>query len=171
MAVSQARVLHSNPTATPAQGAKILRFRKRELPEQPFIKDLEARGMEQGLKPELKKRLSPGQYRELMGAIAKNPELYPAAVKEALTHVDKAGLGRELARDMEAVKGIKAEEQRESKAKGGFRRSGDLPTEHYVLAWIVWYCYIRIMLSSGFRVADYIRHTQSQLHEPLKRAS
>ena len=121
MAVSKARAMRANPTTTPAEGAKILPFRRRE----PLGESL-------------------------AGKVAK-----PEPSK---------------ARGMDIVKDIKVEEQRESKAKGGFRRSADLPSEHYVLAWLVWYVYVRVMLSSGLKVADYFRDTRN-LHEPLKRAS
>ncbi len=157
MALSQARVLHSNPTASRIQGARILPFRRMKLPaEQPGLKSIEQR-----LGAELKMHLTPEKYKKLMEKIAAKPELYADAIKEALARINA-----------DAIKGIKAEAQREAKAKGGFRRSGDLPSEHYVLAWLVWYVYVRIMLSSGLRVEDNVRRPErDQLHQPLKRAS
>lgn len=69
----------------------------------------------------------------------------------------------------EGSKLIKLESARESKAKGGFRKAAELPNEHYVVAWIVWYCYVHIMLSSGLRVEESVKRLE--YNQPLKRAA
>ena len=72
-------------------------------------------------------------------------------------------------RQLDSAQSIKLESARESKAKGGFRKALELPNEHYVVAWIVWYRYVAIMLSSGLRVEENVKRLE--YNQPLKRAA
>lgn len=65
-----------------------------------------------------------------------------------------------------ACQGIKLEKARESKAKGQTRRSEALPDSHYMLAWIVWFAYVKIMLGTGIKACE---APKPEYHEQLKK--
>lgn len=66
-----------------------------------------------------------------------------------------------------ACQGLKLEKTREAKAKGQTRRAEALPDSQYLIAWIVWFAYVRIMLGAGIRAGSASK--PSDFHEQLKK--
>lgn len=69
--------------------------------------------------------------------------------------------------DAETCQGIKVESSRDGKAKGQTRRSEAPPDIHYILAWLVWAEYVKIMLSMGIRVSEFLKRVE--FHDHMKR--
>ncbi|MFA5412061.1 MAG: hypothetical protein WC350_01790 [Candidatus Micrarchaeia archaeon] len=69
--------------------------------------------------------------------------------------------------DAETCQGIRMETSRDGKAKGQTRKSEIPPDVHYLLAWLVWFEYVKIMLSMGIKVSEFLKRVE--FHDQIRR--
>lgn len=50
--------------------------------------------------------------------------------------------------------------RKEYKDKGQFSKAGAALNEHWLIAWVVWYCYVEIMSRGGLRISDGTRRIE-----------